>query len=333
MTKRLLPIAWFLFVSVSFSGAQNILDQFDLDTPLWIIYEKGLASFDQREYGDALILFREAISRDSQQIFPEAEFAIGLVYEEEGELALAEEQYLRALNHRDRLSIPDMVYEIRYRLCRLYYLSGREQLFYEDNYAILMESSLYGDPQSIEELHHQMKNTFLQNGLDYLLVLYRPEITFEREALKNLAFYNLEKQRYESASFQLMLLSSALLSIAIEQYREDFPDYQFEKEESDESASSRINAFIRKTHLRPSLKDFLRRSDFYQAVYYWGLSLYSESLAPELDGETSSLLNQRAQEIWFLIADLGDEEAGIWGRKALRQLEKPHREGQVIDLY
>lgn len=299
-------------------GAQDVLDEIGENTPVWIIFQQGKKAFDEREYGDALTLFREAIRREEKGQFPEAEYYIGRIFEAEGELTLAEQQYEEALLHRDRLSVPEDVNEIRYRLIHIYSLTGRKQRFYQDNMAMLTRSELYGNPEVIEDQHHRMNKTFLEEGLDYLLVLYRPELTFEREALRNLAFYHFEREEYQEAAFQLMVLCTSVISRTIEQYRSFFPDYRFESEEGF-SSYSMTAAFLRRIDDRPLLNRFLEKSEFYKMVYYWGNCLSQLSQT------------ERAEDLWFLIADRGDV-SGIWGKRSLQQLNKPEMQEQVLDL-
>ncbi len=311
---------------------QNLLDQFDEDTPVWIIFEQGKEAYHRGEFGDALSLFREARRREDAGRYPEAEYWMGIIYEEEGELQLAEEQYELALEYRDRLSIPAMVYQIRYRLIHLYRLSGQMERFVQANNAILTESSLYGNPENIETLHHKMMDIFLKDGLDYTLILYRPELTFEKQALRNLAFTHLQEGQDQAASFKMMVLASHILSTAIRQYRISFPDYQF-TQEPEETPISRSRALLERIEEREELREYITRSDFFQILYYWGSALYARGKTAEEAGESSRAESfyQRAGDIWFLCADQGSW-AGTWGERSLGKRKDPKVDRRILHL-
>ena len=48
--------------------------------PIWLVMERGRLAFENREYGEALLLFREVKSRDTTA--PEVDIAIGEVSKE-----------------------------------------------------------------------------------------------------------------------------------------------------------------------------------------------------------------------------------------------------------
>ncbi len=329
------PILLFLLVLPPLTGplgAQDLLDQFDDSTPVWVIFEKGKEAYDRGEFGDALGLFREARRREEEGKYPEAEYWIGIIYEEEGELELAAEQYRRALELRSRLSVPSMVYGIRYRLINLYHLTGQMDRFVQANNQILTESPLYGKPENIAGLHHQMLETFLQEGLDYTLVLYRPELTFEKRALRNLAFHHLREGQDQAAVFKMMVLTANILATAIRQYRTSFPDYKFTQEPGD-SSQSRSRALLERLEKRDELKSYITRSDFFQILYYWGSALYAAGQSAEESGDPgkAQLFYTRASDVWFLCSDQ-DSWAGTWGRRALAKRLEPGVDREILPL-
>ncbi len=67
----------------------------DADEAEWILYRKGINYYNSKDFSEAFKYFREAaVKRD----FPEAEYYIGRIFENEGEFSLALKQYERAEN-------------------------------------------------------------------------------------------------------------------------------------------------------------------------------------------------------------------------------------------
>ena len=65
----------------------------DYSKPEWILYRKGINLYNSKNYSEAFNYFREA---SRKRDFPEAEYYIGRIFENEGEQTLALKQYERA---------------------------------------------------------------------------------------------------------------------------------------------------------------------------------------------------------------------------------------------
>ena len=74
--------------------------------PPWILLEHGRSAFERRDLTAALDALLDAVEADNE--YPEAEFWLGRIYEAQGQLILAEEQYRRALDLSLYLRVPMM---------------------------------------------------------------------------------------------------------------------------------------------------------------------------------------------------------------------------------
>ena len=72
--------------------------------PLWVEFEEAKTLFENGNFQDALEYFLEVTKNEIN--FPEAEYMIGLLYLEEGELEIAEEQVKKAIKLAPFLQSP-----------------------------------------------------------------------------------------------------------------------------------------------------------------------------------------------------------------------------------
>ena len=122
--KNLLALS-FLLLSTPF-----ILFPQDIDmgkAPPWLLMELGEKAFREKEFGEALVLFREAKKR--MGVYPEADLWIGLVFEADAEIELAVKQIERAYADRNQLYIIAEKYTILYKLAELYRMQADNSSF------------------------------------------------------------------------------------------------------------------------------------------------------------------------------------------------------------
>lgn len=136
---------------------------------------------------------------DGQKYYPEAQKLIGDIYKIEGEYSFAEEYYLKALEHKDVLDIPDEQYEILYSLAEL---SRLQQDFSK------MEIRLLNiiDKQQVEKntvLTRSIKSLMNQkktkDKINKLFTMYRSEGFMYLDAYSQLAEYYYDNEQYEKA--------------------------------------------------------------------------------------------------------------------------------------
>lgn len=115
---------------------------------------------EQRNSYDAVNLINELLNEKGEDFFdnsitnmqsyleklleyPEADYLIGKVYLYEGEYAISEEYYKKALNKSDILDIPDTQFDIRYDLAHLAKIQMNDKLYEESLLSILEQSNYY----------------------------------------------------------------------------------------------------------------------------------------------------------------------------------------------
>jgi len=181
----------------------------------WLLFEKGIFSYDTRNYGEALNSFNKLIERHG--VYPEAEYWIGRVFEQEGEYILAEKQYLKALEAERILLIPHEKYEIKYRLAQLY-----KNLENYDSYKQILNSIVLDELQ-VNQLalanENAAINTLKRDGIDRSLLLFRHKITYSVDSFNQLGVYYYKTGDYRGATSKLIYPLLSLFSQAVEYLR------------------------------------------------------------------------------------------------------------------
>jgi len=187
----------------------------------WLLYQKGLYTFSIRDYGKSLSFFNKLIERHG--VYPEAEYWIGRVFEQEGEYILAEKQYLKALEAERTLLIPQEKYEIKYRLADLY--KNREDY---DSYKQVLNSIVLDELENNQLALGNEKsaiNTLKKDGIDRTLLLFRHEFTYSIDSFNQLGVYYYKTGDYKGATSKLIYPLLSLFSISIDYLRSMNPEF------------------------------------------------------------------------------------------------------------
>ena len=209
------------------------------ELPPWLILEYGKKAFEEREYGVALRYAREAIEKTAH-FYPEAEILIGDVFEAEGNIELAIEQYEKALNNDNakQLYIQDEKYEVYYKLAEIYYQKYQQEsgTGNKERYRGILEKILEDDNEYNETMESNLKTalvrTLKQSGLDRLVILYRLNSHFSLEAHSRLGKLNLDDGEYDQAALHFIFVVLSIISKAIEELKFHDPEYEFERSEA-----------------------------------------------------------------------------------------------------
>jgi len=108
---------------------------------------------------------------DVLQYYPEAEFWKGRVFMVEGELSIAEKQFLRAFDMRGSLEIPADQYSILYTLSEVYKLQNNMLAWYNTMQRILFDDPVAGTPPMDPYLKEAMLATLRNQGFDKFMIL------------------------------------------------------------------------------------------------------------------------------------------------------------------
>ncbi len=279
-------------------GAQT-LSSSALKDPPWLLLELGKKAFREKNFGQALDYFRTSIANGV--ITPEAQMWIGRVFEEEGELDLAENQYQKALADSSQFEIPDEAAAIRYDLARIYYNTNQYGKYEVTLKNIVSEDKEYSDPKEAFT-RRSMVRVLKTDGLDKLLVLYRLTNKKTLQAHSDLGELYYRTGRYSDAIMNLTFSTITILSVAIDRVAASDPQYEF----------STIGALFDITAKNTTVTDYLSSANLFKDLYYLAASLYAE-------GTTN-----RATAIWRTVTRWSQKDA--WYRQSAAQLRSPHIE-------
>lgn len=189
--------------------------------PSWLLMELGEKAYGEKEFGEALTLFREVKRREG--VYPEADYWIGLVFEADAELGLAIEQLKAAYRDRNQLYTLDDKYTILYKLADLYVRNG-DYLSYEETLKLII-----ADDEEFNAVRMEVLVRVLQEkGLDSLLKLYRFGSDYSINAHLHLGAFLHESGRNPQSINHLLFAVITIFSRSIEFLRNEDPDYTFE---------------------------------------------------------------------------------------------------------
>jgi tetratricopeptide (TPR) repeat protein len=262
----------------------------------WLLYEQGNASFARKEFGEALKLYKDAISVAG--IFPEAEMALGDVYKAEGEFDLAQLQYEKAYKVNKAFYIPASRYDVLYKLAYLFEERDLYKLM-EDKLLVIVDDDKHFLETPTSQMRAQVERNYLEKGLDHVLLLYGFSDPFAVDAHSKLGWFYYRSGRYAQAVSHLLYSTINRISRLNGYLKDGDPDYQFSSLQDTLSAVQKV----------PEMKSFVANSDLYKDLYYLAGSTFANGY-PE-----------HALTLWRLIA--GFPEAGIYQGLSRKQLKKP----------
>ncbi len=277
------------------------------ETPTWLIFEKGVLEMDRGEYGNALHLF--LLAQEQKRVYPEVEIAIGDIYKMQGEIKLAEMQYLKAYGQKSAFEVPEDKYTALYRLVTLH----KEQQDYV-KWAEILQDVLKEDQDYYRDRFQRLYDTFLKvylgSGIDRLLVLYRLEGKHATYAHGELGerfnrFYVETGERTgnrssaESAMVHYLFAVVALLTDVIDEIRFWDPGFRF----------SDLTSLFAHLAMRTNLHDYLGNTQIFKYLYYLAVASYAAGY------------DERADEIWRVLE--AEQQAGRYGNLSRSQLSDP----------
>jgi tetratricopeptide (TPR) repeat protein len=262
----------------------------------WLMYEQGNTAASQKEFGKALQLYKSAI--EAAGIFPEAEAAIGDVYLEEGESALAQRQYEKAYNLRKSFDIPDQQYEILYKLANLFEM----QRFYkqmEDKLNLIVADDKRFQETPNQRLRTQLEKNYTEKGLDRVLVLYNFEDSFAAAAHAKLGWFYYRTGRFALAMPQLLYSVVYRLS-QVERSRKDHDaEYEF----------STLGELLAAVDASSELQAYAASTGLFKDLYYLASSTFVNGYP------------RHSNSLWKILA--ATPSAGQYRDLSARQLKKP----------
>jgi tetratricopeptide (TPR) repeat protein len=268
----------------------------DQSNRFWLMYEQGNAAAGQAEYGKALQLYKAAI--EGAGIFPEAEAAVGDIYLEEGEPALAQKQYEKAYSLRKSFYIPEMQYQILYKLGNLFEIQQQYKQM-EDTLGRIVSEDRHFQETASQRVRTQVEKVFAEKGLERVLVLYTFDDTFSAAAHSKLGWFYYRTGRFGPAVSQLLFSVIYRASEIKKAMLERDVDYEF-------STLTDMLAAVDKT---ADMSSYASSSGFYKDLYYLAGAIFANGLP------------RHALTIWKALSIV--PSAGQYRDLSLRQLRKP----------
>ncbi len=155
-----------------------------------LLIQNGIAAFNERKFDLALTNFT-IVKNSTQLANPKVDFWIGRVFESEGEFALAEQQFITAIDGSRIWEQKELEVTVIYHLADFYYAQERYSEFVEN-----LESIIYLEEQPSTEsmvLERSIINNLNVRGLNATLVLLRKPLTFSLQAYTLLGKYYTEE--------------------------------------------------------------------------------------------------------------------------------------------
>jgi len=232
---------------------------------------------------DSLFELRKAAAELSS--YPEAEYLIGRIYLAEGELKLAELQFLKALDQWESFEIPGDRFAVIDSLAAVYKADARWKEYEERLTEIVASSNLYREESIF--LRDAMERSLTRDGFDRFMLLYRIEESATISANAELGEFYLSRGRAQ-AILHLAVAVNAILTKTIERLKVYDPSYGYrilpELLDSIESNHETAN--------------FARDMSLYRILHSLGTALSSQGHRETARGIFSALAVRKGIEPW-----------------------------------
>lgn len=259
-------------------------------TPDWALIERAHVALADRELADALKLFREA--RNLRDVFPEAEWGIGLVYEAEQNFPLALRQYERALENSWALEFPGKAVHIQYHRARVHWLM-EDFIRYEQSLREIVNIQT----EELEWILTNGRRVLLTSGVDRMLTLFRLDQDASFLAYRELGSYLLVHGRDSALDYLLLAFLQAATPMVSYLQKID-PLYEFQN----------LDILLDDIHEAEG-QEFVESVQLYQISYYLALAIRNFDFS-----------SPSSQELLVFLSNRND--SGRWALLAREQLEQ-----------
>ncbi len=281
----------------------------DKGEPAWVEYERGRLAMSLKEYGQAVLHFKNAL--DEAKVLPEAELGLGDAFFFQGDYAIAENRYQRAYDQRASFVVPDMQYDALYRMARLYFNQKRYGKMEEALKAVVKDDAVFsGGERDRVRFRDALMKLFTNKGFDAMFLLNRIPETFSTTALSELAHYYYVSYNFVPALQHAVFGIIPLVTEGMVEIRKTNIDYRF----------STLADFLREAFANDAVRTYLDDRSFFQRLYYLAL----------ICRENVTVMDWGRQ---FLRLLASSDAAGEYQRLARLQLQKPFREQRIDQAF
>jgi hypothetical protein len=230
--------------------------------------------------------------------YPEAEYWIGRVYQDESEYRLAELQYRKAWDLRASLEIPGDRFEYLRSLASLYRAAGNWASFEDVLLKIVEEDPLFGDNKAF--VREAIERTIGREGFDRFYGLYRADAGPWTEAERQLGEFYLDSGRPQALIY-LAASVDAVLTRCLPRILARDPSWEYRD----------LGSLIDLIQADRELKSYADSTSLFEALYKLGLALDSGGW------------RESARGIWQVLA--ARPSIGPWSRASARALTAARR--------
>jgi tetratricopeptide (TPR) repeat protein len=289
-------------ILLSFFGLSAFAQE---NIPVWVMVERAERQLEAGEIGDAIRELRRALTITPDN--PEALFLLGQAYKAASDYTVALDYFGRALSRREHFVAADRALLVRYEQAEIF-RTRREFARYEAELsAILSETEI-----SEGFLPDRVAPIVAREGIDRMLVLYRVNENGGTLARGLLGELLTGLGRFSQASELLSVSVIQSLTTIIEAVQRADPLYEY----------TTIAALLDAASSYSAIASYVRETTLFHDLYFLGASLLGSPNVGNSDGE------QAARDVWETLSRLPD--AGDWAGRALRQLEDPQLEPQIV---
>ena len=237
----------------------------DTDEPEWILYRKGINYYNSKDFSEAFKYFREAaVKRD----FPEAEYYIGRIFENEGDFSLALKQYERAESFFSSLFTPSFAKIVIMQKAEVYRKLGRNNDYEKLLIKLIKETA---DEKYITPYLDILPEKIIKNGLDQLMFYYRLDGDEIIHPSGELGIYYFTLSQDNNSIKYLTPAVAASLSKAFLILREYDPQYSY----------TVLEKLIRDSEKNRNIVKYFESVDLYKNLFYLSLTLHNAGKTDE----------------------------------------------------
>ncbi|MCL2705215.1 MAG: hypothetical protein FWE72_03295 [Spirochaetaceae bacterium] len=246
-----------LILLITFLFSSNILKA-EEDIPAWILFQKGMNFYSQKNYGEAFKFLREATDKNE---YPEAEYWIGKIFENEGENTIALRQYEKALTISYKAQSSEFYIAILLSIANIYEKQKKYSL-YEDTLTKII-NDVKKSAKTDMEYEKILGDRLIGSGLDKAIFYFRYDLDSLINPYGELGVYYLKNTRDRNAIRYLASAVIIIFSRIIEVNREYDPHYEYIDSRNLLLNSEKDN----------KTKEYMIASGLYKYLFYLALGL------------------------------------------------------------
>lgn len=231
------------------------------EIPLWLQMDDGKKAIENRDFGNAVKIFREILKKDPHN--PEGRKWLGYIYNQEGEYALAIKEYEKALEYKKNMIIPEDEFSILYSLAELHRTTHDK-----GEYTLILNQII--DSVKNEKLPFStvsvMVTVLVKSGIDKFFELYRPtaKITAKAHYLLGISYF--EEKKYTESLYHLIFAIGEPVQEVINEIILTDPDYTYVLK----NGKSPIENLLQRISKTKKLSEYFSDSNFFNALFYTG---------------------------------------------------------------